>query len=193
MSHLDLAVFADAGNVARRPRDLNLDKQSYGAGLRLHTRRDTFAMLDVAQRQRRLDGRVPIARSVAAWPMTQDDGRAVCAVVRRVMIMRGVNDWYCGAERPQRRRAPASSRPQAQTAPSPAAASLWVEPSDLDSRDLFSGPWGAEHAPDPDGVYKLVERKHAGVNLGLTVKDAQRPRVEREAALSRAASIPRAR
>src|SRR6478609_2818762 len=64
-------------------------------------------------------------------------------------------------------------RPQAQTAPAPAAASLWVEPSDLDSRDLFAGPWGAEHAPDPDGVYTLVERKHAGVNLGLTVKDAK--------------------
>ena len=48
MSHLDLAVFADAGNIASQTRDLNLDKQSFGAGLRLHTRRDTFAMLDVA-------------------------------------------------------------------------------------------------------------------------------------------------
>jgi len=48
MSHLDLAMFADAGNVAQRSRDLNLDKQSFGTGLRLHTRRDTFAMLDVA-------------------------------------------------------------------------------------------------------------------------------------------------
>ena len=32
-------------------------------------------------------------------------------------------------------------RPQAQTAPVPAGASLWVEPSDLGSRDLFAGPW----------------------------------------------------
>ena len=59
----------------------------------------------------------------------------------------------------------------AKTAPAPAGASLWVEPADLASRDLFYGPWGAEHAPDPKGVYTLVERKHTGVNLGMTVKD----------------------
>jgi hemolysin activation/secretion protein len=47
MTHLDLAVFADAGNVAARPGDLDLDKRSYGGGFRLHTRRETFAMLDV--------------------------------------------------------------------------------------------------------------------------------------------------
>jgi outer membrane protein assembly factor BamA len=49
MTHLDLAMFADAGNVAPRPRDLDLAKRSYGAGLRLHTRRETFAMVDVAK------------------------------------------------------------------------------------------------------------------------------------------------
>lgn len=61
--------------------------------------------------------------------------------------------------------------PVATTAPAPAGASLWVEPTDLESRDLFYGPWGSETAPDPKGVYRLVERKHTGVNLGLTVKD----------------------
>jgi hypothetical protein len=61
--------------------------------------------------------------------------------------------------------------PVATTAPAPAGASLWVEPTDLESRDLFKGPWGSDHAPDPKAVYTLVERKHAGVNLGLTVKD----------------------
>ena len=40
--------FLDAGNVAARLSDLNLDKRSYGAGLRLHTRRRTFARFDVA-------------------------------------------------------------------------------------------------------------------------------------------------
>lgn len=49
MTHMDFAMFADAGNVAAASRDLNLDKRSYGAGLRLHTRRETFAMLDVAR------------------------------------------------------------------------------------------------------------------------------------------------
>lgn len=49
MTHLDLAMFADAGNVAARRSDLDLARRSYGAGVRLHTRRQTFAMLDVAR------------------------------------------------------------------------------------------------------------------------------------------------
>jgi len=49
MTHLDLAMFADAGNVAARMEDLGLAKRSYGAGLRLHTRRTTFALVDVAR------------------------------------------------------------------------------------------------------------------------------------------------
>lgn len=49
MTHMDLALFADAGNVAAERRDLDLEKRSYGAGLRLHTRRETFAMVDVAR------------------------------------------------------------------------------------------------------------------------------------------------
>ena len=48
MTHLDLAVFADAGNVAARPENLDLAKRSYGGGFRLHTRRETFAMVDAA-------------------------------------------------------------------------------------------------------------------------------------------------
>jgi hypothetical protein len=63
--------------------------------------------------------------------------------------------------------------PVAATAPPPPAASLWEEPTDLAQRDLLYGPWGKENAPDPSGVYTLVERKHTGVNLGMTVKDEQ--------------------
>lgn len=48
MTHVDLALFADAGNVAPRFQELDLDKRSYGAGLRFHTRRQTFARVDVA-------------------------------------------------------------------------------------------------------------------------------------------------
>jgi hypothetical protein len=48
-THLDAAVFFDAGNVAPRAGDLNLDKTSYGAGLRLHTKETTFARLDVGR------------------------------------------------------------------------------------------------------------------------------------------------
>ena len=63
--------------------------------------------------------------------------------------------------------------PQAASTPKPPGASMWIEPTDLASRDLFYGPWGAEHAPDPNGVFELVELKHSGVNLGMTVKDAK--------------------
>jgi hypothetical protein len=48
-THLDGAVFFDAGNVAARAGDLNLEKTSVGAGLRLHTKEHTFARLDVAR------------------------------------------------------------------------------------------------------------------------------------------------
>jgi hypothetical protein len=64
-------------------------------------------------------------------------------------------------------------RPQVQNKPVPPAASMWEEPKDLASRDLFLGPWGAEHAPDPKDVYDLVELKHTGVNLGMTVRDSK--------------------
>jgi hypothetical protein len=47
-THVDAALFYDAGNVAHRFEDLNLDKTSWGAGLRLHTERMTFARVDVA-------------------------------------------------------------------------------------------------------------------------------------------------
>jgi len=47
--HVDAAVFADAGNVAPRFRDLNLDTTDYGVGLRLHTSTTTLARLDVAR------------------------------------------------------------------------------------------------------------------------------------------------
>ena len=47
-NHLDAAVFADAGNVAADIDDVDLDKRSYGAGLRLHSRESTFARVDIA-------------------------------------------------------------------------------------------------------------------------------------------------
>lgn len=49
MTHVDAAAFVDAGNVAARIGDLDLGKRSYGAGLRLHSRQQTFARLDVAR------------------------------------------------------------------------------------------------------------------------------------------------
>lgn len=49
MTHVDAAFFVDAGNVAPRFGDLNLDRRSVGAGLRIHTRRETFGRIDVAR------------------------------------------------------------------------------------------------------------------------------------------------
>jgi hypothetical protein len=48
LPHVDGAVFVDAGNVAARARDLNLERTSYGFGFRMHTTRTTLARLDVA-------------------------------------------------------------------------------------------------------------------------------------------------
>jgi hypothetical protein len=53
----------------------------------------------------------------------------------------------------------------------PAIEELWVEPADLASRDLYNGPWGAAHAPDPTAVYTFVAPKKGGVNPGMTVRD----------------------
>ena len=49
MSHVDAAVFMDAGNVAGRFSDLDFGKRSYGAGLRFHNVRQNFARVDVAR------------------------------------------------------------------------------------------------------------------------------------------------
>ena len=66
-----------------------------------------------------------------------------------------------------------AKRPALQpSAPEPGA-TLWERPDDIASRDLYHGPWGRELAPDPNATYRFVERKHTGVNLGLTVLDAQ--------------------
>ena len=66
-----------------------------------------------------------------------------------------------------------TKRPALQpSAPVPGAV-MWVAPPDIASRDLFYGPWGKAHAPDATDTFELVESKHSGVNLGMTVKDSR--------------------
>jgi hypothetical protein len=48
---------------------------------------------------------------------------------------------------------------------------LWVEPRDLATRDLYNGPWGAAHAPDPAAEYRFIAPKKGGINPGMTVHD----------------------
>jgi hypothetical protein len=49
-------------------------------------------------------------------------------------------------------------------------AELWVSP-DVLNEDVFTGPWGSEHAPDPAATYTFVRAKTHGVSPGLTVRD----------------------
>ena len=65
------------------------------------------------------------------------------------------------------------NRPEMRNTPPPPGTSMWVQPADISTQDLFNGPWGADRAPDPRAVYKLKELKHTGGNLGMTVEDAQ--------------------
>ena len=65
-----------------------------------------------------------------------------------------------------------------QVAPTPTGAQarleeLWQPPIDLADRDLFYGPWGREHAPDPQAVYTFVKPKLTGTNPGMTVRDSR--------------------
>ncbi len=52
-------------------------------------------------------------------------------------------------------------------------AQLWVEPADFDSRDLFTGPGGAELAPEPTEQFTLVKIDRKGYSPGYQVKDAK--------------------
>jgi hypothetical protein len=48
---------------------------------------------------------------------------------------------------------------------------LWEAPADLAGQDLFNGPWGSRHAPDPDAVYTFIRPKKGGANPGVVVSD----------------------
>ena len=50
---------------------------------------------------------------------------------------------------------------------------LWTDPVDLESRDLFNGPGGAELAPNPSARYEFVEVDNTGFSAGYTVRDDQ--------------------
>ena len=47
--HIDAALFVDAGNVAPRMSELDLQQTSYGVGVRVHTPQSTFARVDLAK------------------------------------------------------------------------------------------------------------------------------------------------
>jgi hypothetical protein len=50
-------------------------------------------------------------------------------------------------------------------------AQLWMDPADLESRNLFDGPGGAARAPDASVVYELVKVDTTGYSPGYDVRD----------------------
>jgi len=50
-------------------------------------------------------------------------------------------------------------------------AQLWVEPKDLESRDLYLGPGGRADVPDPHSKYRLVGYDTTGHSRGYDVED----------------------
>jgi hypothetical protein len=52
-----------------------------------------------------------------------------------------------------------------------AHAVLWQDPTDIESRDLFNGPGGAEGAPDPNGKFTFEARSKSGTSEKIHVID----------------------
>src|SRR5215510_11709324 len=55
--------------------------------------------------------------------------------------------------------------------PPDAVDSLWEEPVDIESANLFDGPWGGDRAPDPDATFTFLRPKAGGINPGVVVAD----------------------
>jgi hypothetical protein len=53
----------------------------------------------------------------------------------------------------------------------PQLSELWVAPADIERRDLFHGPGGADAAPRPGGRYEFIDRDLKGFSKGYDVKD----------------------
>ena len=51
-------------------------------------------------------------------------------------------------------------------------AQLWVEPHDLETRDLFHGAGGSALAPDPSSAYELIRVDDTGFSPGYDVRDS---------------------
>src|SRR5262245_60800568 len=50
---------------------------------------------------------------------------------------------------------------------------LWIEPADLESRDLYNGPGGAQLAPNAGVGYALIKLDSKGYSPGYQVRDAE--------------------
>ena len=50
-------------------------------------------------------------------------------------------------------------------------ASLWEAPTNIASRNLFTGPWSVDHAPNPLATFRLIGLESHGINPGVVVMD----------------------
>jgi hypothetical protein len=66
----------------------------------------------------------------------------------------------------------AGAQAPAPTAQSAAVDELWIEPADLEQRDLFRGPAMGPGAPDPSGTFTFVKEDTSGRSPGYDVRDA---------------------
>ena len=51
-------------------------------------------------------------------------------------------------------------------------ATLWAGASNVTEQDLYNGPWGVDLSPAASDRYVLIQRKHTGINPGLSVRDS---------------------
>ena len=147
-THVDAALFFDAGNVAAAYRDLNLDKTSgrrrAQTAHRAHDDRTTGRRPRAAGMERRVQDErsaSSYARPTGALPTfhspleTEQDvtrPRLVLGTLSAIVAIQ-VATWT-------------AVRPSAAGKAAPMTA-FWQAPGDLGARDLFNGPWGAENAP----------------------------------------------
>ena len=80
-----------------------------------------------------------------------------------LLIAAAVSTLQCAA---------ATVRPTTPPTPVPLS-SWWAQPDNLSQQDLFHGPWGAAHAPDPAAEYTFLRPKSGGFNPGVIVRDPQ--------------------
>ena len=59
------------------------------------------------------------------------------------------------------------------TPASPASDELWIDPADLERRDLFRGPPGGPPPPAPDDRFAFVAKDTSGRSPGYDVRDAK--------------------
>jgi hypothetical protein len=88
-------------------------------------------------------------------------GKTQCAALGLAVLLTGGMS-FAGAKKGK------ATKPAA-AAVSSAPAVLWTNPADLETRNLFDGPGGAEHAPK--GPYKFDKEDLDGTNPKFVVKD----------------------